>query len=254
MNTRTVIFKTKRDGLTIRGYIYGMEENRKKPCVIISHGFLADSRSVRIYAKLLAKLGYVAFTFDFCGGGIKGRSDGKTEDMTIFTEQRDLMAVIDYARRCPFVDSEHISLMGCSQGGYVSAITAAQFPWLVDKLIMFYPALCIPDDARQGRMMFYFFDPNNIPDILGKAPIKLGGEYARSVIDKNPFEQISGFEGPVLLVHGTGDMIVNIAYSEHAYGCYPDIRYERIYGAGHGFSGKHNIQAMTVLSEFMKLK
>lgn len=54
--------------------------------------------------------------------------------------------------------------MGCSQGGFVSGMTAAQLKEQIRGLIMFYPALCIPDDARKGHMMFSEFDPQNIPD------------------------------------------------------------------------------------------
>ena len=46
-------------------------------------------------------------------------------DMSIFTERADLEAVIHMMQEQPFVDEENIFLMGTSQGGAVSAITAA---------------------------------------------------------------------------------------------------------------------------------
>ena len=55
--------------------------------------------------------------------------------------------------------------MGCSQGGFVSALFAAAHPnVVVSRLILFYPALCIPEDARRGKMLMYAFDPSNIPE------------------------------------------------------------------------------------------
>lgn len=41
-------------------------------------------------------MGYVAFTFDFCGGSAMcGKSDGKTTEMSVLTETKDLKAVIE---------------------------------------------------------------------------------------------------------------------------------------------------------------
>ena len=78
-----------RDGLTIRGHVRG-EKGQPQPAVILSHGFLANERMCRKYAKLLADLGYLTVTFDFCGGGIRSRSDGRSRDMTVLTEKEDL--------------------------------------------------------------------------------------------------------------------------------------------------------------------
>jgi hypothetical protein len=84
--------------LKIRGHIWQKEEAKegdKKPAVILSHGFMANGGMCFDYARLLVNLGYVAVTFDFCGGGLMSRSDGKSENMTLFTELDDLFAVID---------------------------------------------------------------------------------------------------------------------------------------------------------------
>ena len=50
-----------------------------------------------------------------------GKSDGKTTEMSVLTETKDLEAVIEYVRNLSYTDSEKILLMGCSQGGFVSA-------------------------------------------------------------------------------------------------------------------------------------
>ena len=43
-------------------------------------------------------------------------------------------------------------------------IAASKLNDRISKLVLFYPAFCIPDDARAGRMMFAKFDLDNIPD------------------------------------------------------------------------------------------
>lgn len=93
-------FSCRRNELTIRGHVWGCGA-APKPAVILSHGFLGNEKMCHTYAKLLAELGYVTFTFDFCGGGLGSRSDGKSENMTLLTEKADLLAVIDYVKKCP---------------------------------------------------------------------------------------------------------------------------------------------------------
>ena len=59
--------------------------------------------------------------------------------------------MIAYVQSLPY-NSKKLLLMGCSQGSFVSALTAAKHPALVQKLVLFYPALCIPDDVRAGNL------------------------------------------------------------------------------------------------------
>lgn len=123
---------------------------------------------------------------------------------------------------------------------------------IVSSLILFYPAICIPDDARKGRMLFYRFDPANIPELLGRFPMKLGGDYARTVIDVDPYKEMTGYEGPTLIVHGTADPIVDISYSRRLKSAYPNCEFHEIYGAGHGFKGKYDRKACEILKNFME--
>ncbi|MBQ8092107.1 MAG: alpha/beta hydrolase [Clostridia bacterium] len=243
-------FSCKRDGLVIRGHIFG-DQTEGRRVVIISHGFLGNEKTVRGYAELLAKQGFTAVTFDFNGGGPISRSDGKTENMTVLTEREDLFAVIHEVRHQ--LQPESVDLMGCSQGGFVSALAAKHLGIReIRRLVLFYPALCIPDDARRGQMQTYHFDPEHIPDILGRLPMKLGGAYARSVIQMDPYEAISGYEGPVLLVHGDKDNIVDVQYSRRAKEIYHSCDYYEINGAGHGFTGKANETAGNLLVAFLE--
>lgn len=246
-------FSCQRDRLTIRGHVWD-RGTAPKPAVILSHGFLANEKMCHTYAKLLAELGYVTFTFDFCGGGLGSRSDGKSENMTLLTEKEDLLTVIDYVKKRPYVDSARISLLGCSQGGFVSALAAKELQDGIENLLLFYPALCIPNDARKGKMMFFKFDPANIPNLLGRFPMKLGGKYAQCVIHMNPFNEIKGYKGRTLYLHGTADKIVNISYARAAKELYPNCRYEEIENGSHMFRGKQNITACDILKEFMRLE
>lgn len=255
-------FACKRDNLTIRGTEY-RPQGENLPIAIVSHGFMAFQDTVRHYAKKLAELGYVSYCFDFCGGCVvKGKSDGKTTEMSVMTEVKDLEAVIDYAKSRQYNDSKKVVLMGCSQGGFVSAIVASRLNGQIAKLILFYPALCIPDDARAGKMMFAKFNPHNLPDIIQCGPMKLGKCYVEDVIHLDPYQEISKFQGDILIVHGTKDRIVNIKYAEQAYAAYTEetkrnhltriIFFHKIDNGEHGFSKKHDTVAIGYLEQFLE--
>jgi pimeloyl-ACP methyl ester carboxylesterase len=144
--------------------------------------------------------------------------------------------------------------MGCSQGGFVSGMTAAQLKEKIKGLIMFYPALCIPDDARKGHMMFSEFDPQNIPDTFRCGPMKLGKCYAEDAQQLDFTEELKGYRGPVLIIHGDADPIVNVSYSERARNAYSEgqCRLTVLPGAGHGFKGTDDRIAIQTAVGFLK--
>lgn len=252
-------FSCQREGLTIRGTEYRPQGDRL-PIAIVSHGFMANQKTVQQYARLLAEMGYAAFTYDFNGGCvIMGKSDGKTTDMSVLTETRDLLSVVEYTKGLPYTDPDSVLLMGCSQGGFVSALVAAKLREQISKLVLFYPALCIPDDARAGKMMWAKFDPNNPPELIRCGPMKLGKRYVEDVVHMDPYQEIQGYAGNVLLLHGTADKIVHPDYAKRAYKTYlqeipPErIRFRMIEKGAHSFSKKHDVLAMEELRSFAAL-
>ncbi len=263
-------FSCKRDDLTIRGYEYrktgsGTAEN-KQPAVIFCHGFLGNQSGEAKHARYFAKQGYAAYTFDFNGGGIGSKSSGLFENMSVMTEVEDLKQVIKYVQSRPYVDAERIILHGGSQGGFVSGITAAQLGDEIWKLIMLYPARCIPDDARSGKMLGFEFDPENIPERIPWNLMKMGRCYPACVIDKDPYELLAGYSGPTLIVHGTDDKIVNVEYSKKMMERYiadrkkaagsdapiRDLDLVLIEGAGHGYNHEQDEVCLAAIQEFIE--
>lgn len=243
--------KKRNRNLTIRGKIYG-DCSIVSPLVILCHGFMANQSMCKKYAKLLAENGFIAVTFDFCGGGLFCSSEGKSYEMSVFSEVNDLEAVLDYFCKEQYVDQKNISLFGCSQGGLVAAIVAKKRANMINRLIMLYPALCIPDDARRGNMVYAKFDPHNIPEKFRCGPMSLGRIYVESVINTDVYSLIGGFSGRVLLLHGSDDKLVDISYSKKAIDQYSNIEFFEIKGAGHGFIGANDRRAKELLLEFIK--
>lgn len=252
MNIQTTKFQTTRDGRTIRGIEY-RPPGDNLPIAIVSHGFLANLRTTKHYALQLAQWGFCAYCFDFIGGGVFCRSDGKMKDMSVMTEKADLQAVMAYAASRDYTKADGITLMGCSQGGFVSALVAAEEPSRIARLILLYPALCIPDDARKGKMMMFEFDPENIPDSLSWGPIKLSGRYVRDVINIDPYQAIAPYTGPVLILHGEKDAIVDVSYAHRAGECYGSSCTVTILpDAAHGFRKETDAKAFTYIQDFLE--
>ena len=238
MNIEKKPFTCVRGGLTIRGTLCRRSGSDRLPGAIVSHEFMANERSVAKYARVLAEEGYAAFTYDFCGGCIVGRSDGRSRDMTVMTEVADLNAVMDAVQTHP---------------DFVSAITAARRRDEVEKLVLFYPALSIPDDSRRGQMLTFRFDPGNIPEILGRVPLTLGRDYAAVAQKLDSFDLIAGYDGPVLLVHGTKDRLVPLSYSQRAAEVYGDrCTFVQMAGADHIFHGENAEKAKALVREFVR--
>lgn len=251
-------FSCRREGLTIRGTIYRLPGEEPRPAAIVCHGFMATQGTVRQYARALANMGWTACCFDFCGGSVAfGKSDGATCDMSVKTEVRDLLAVITALQARPDVSAGKLLLAGHSQGGLVAALTAAQLGTKVTHLAMLAPALCIPDDARAGQMMFARFDPADIPERIHCGPMLLGRCYPADVLDMDPLAEIAVYPGDVLIFHGTEDGIVKPVYAQRALAAYEQrpcgsVALHMMDGAGHTFSRREDREIIAQLAAFAR--
>lgn len=243
------------DNLTIRGYILKEESDTQKPAVIISHGFKSTMKRTYPDGEFVAKCGYVAVIFDFCGGSHETTSDGSFSTyMTPFTEKNDLLCVLEYVRNRKDVDSSRIVLAGNSMGGFVSVLASTEVEEKIKGIALQYPALCIPDHARSGHMQNYTFDVNNIPDEIGE--LKINGNYPRSIMNMDIYEEMKKYHGPVMITHGTKDAIVPVEYALKAKEVYEkngnDLMFHLIEGSDHGYFGSYFEEGSKVLKEFLE--
>lgn len=238
----------KRDENRIYGVVYVPQNaGEKMPAVIFSHGFGGNYQVGTQYAEALAAKGYVVYCFDFCGGSPGSRSDGSTLEMSIFTEQADLEAVIGMVQELPYVDNDNIFLMGTSMGGAVSAITAAAHEDEIQGAILLYPAFVLVDNANEQ-----FESVEDIPDTYHLMWMTVGRVFAEDLLDYDIYEAISAYKKDVLLIHGDSDSIVPLSYSEKAVEAYDSARLEVLPGAGHGFYGSDAEQAVDWMQEYLE--
>lgn len=238
---------TKRDDNRIFGMLYiPRDAEEKLPTVIFSHGFGGNYQVGEQYAKALTERGYAVYCFDFCGGSTNSRSDGSTLEMSIFTEQADLEAVIQMIREQPYVDEENIFLMGTSQDGAVSAITAAANKEKIKGAVLMYPAFVLVDNTKRQ-----FKSVEEIPETYYLMWMTVGRAYAEKLLDYDIYEAISAYDKDVLSIHGDADNIVPLSYSEKAIEVYDSARLEVLPGAGHGFYSQDARQTIEWTLEYL---
>ena len=214
------------------------------PIAIIAHGFNGTYHYGRNYFDVMQKLGYQCYAFDFPCGSVNSRSDNNTLNMSILDEQSDLRAIVNYFRS---QGHQHIVLIGESQGGLISALTAAQMKDVVSQLVLVFPALCIPENWRARY-------PNltDIPEVTELWGVKMGRRFFEEIHDMNTFDIIGKYRGPVLIVQGDKDQVVLIDDSKRAQKLYRDARLHIIPGAGHGFKPKEFQEEAEQLEKFLR--
>lgn len=240
-------FYTRNREKQIYGVLYRPQgTDEKYPAVIFSHGFDGNYQVGAQYADALAAKGYVVYCFDFCGGSTYSRSDGSPLEMSIFTEQSDLEAVLHTMQQQPFVDEQNIFLMGTSQGGAVSAITAAANPDAIRGAVLLYPAFNLVENTQER-----FQSAENIPDTYFQLWMMVGRAYAEPLMDYDIYSAAAAYPKDVLLLHGDADTIVPLSYSQKALDYYTSARLEVLPGAGHGFYGQDAERAVAWMLEYL---
>lgn len=237
-----------RDGLTLVG-------EREEPfgeiydMAILLHGFNSN-RNHPLLKQLAANLrneNIASVRFDFNG---HGESDGKFENMTVINEIEDARAILDYVRTDPHV--RHIYLIGHSQGGVVASILAGLYPDVITKVVLLAAAAQLKDDALKGYTRGASYNPNHIPATMPLGNKKLGGFYLRVAQILPIYEFSKRYHGPVAIIVGSNDKIVDPKYSEKYNQIYQSSKLYTIKNADHNFSGKFQKKAVTIACNFVK--
>lgn len=221
--------------------------NGKQPVVIIAHGFNGTHDFGRNYFETLNNLGYQCFTFDFPCGSVNSRSNNNTMEMSILDQQSDLEAIVRYFKSRPDVDADNIVLIGESQGGLVASLTAAHVAKDIRRLILVYPALCIPAQWNKRYPQL-----SEIPDTTRIWNVPLGRRFFTELRDMDVFNVIGKFKKPVLIIQGDADAIVSLEDSRRALNIYKDARLHIIPSAGHGFKPNELKQSLSQIEGFLK--
>ena len=237
-------------GKTLRGLLYKPETHGERlPLVICAHELGCNYRMFwPQYGEALAAEGVAVYTFDFAGGGPESLSDGKTTEMSVMTEVCDLEAVLEDAKSWDFVDTGRIAIIGGSQGGAVSAITASRNAEEISGLVLLYPGLLITEYLHQN-----FSSPEECPPVYTYNNwFELGSIYVKDMWDYDIYADMLKYTKPVLILHGDKDPMVSMDYSKRAASLYPDSEFHIITNGDHGFTGETFTQAIGYIKAYFR--
>ena len=121
---------------------------------------------------------------------------------------------------------------------------------VISGLVPRSPACMIPDNARNGVLLGFRFDPEHIPDIVRlHGDREFGGNYFRVAQAIHVEEAIDKYTGPVLLVHGDEDPAVPYQLGVEAAGRYRCGELAAIAGDGHCYE-RHLDQVVSAVKDW----
>jgi hypothetical protein len=223
----------------------------KMPLTILAHGYNSSYHETEAYAQTLAMNGIAAYIFDFCGGSNKSRSEGKSIEMSVFTEADDVAAIVEHVSTWGFIDKKRIALLGCSQGGLVAAISSSQIPEAFKAVVLVYPALMIAEHAVNVHPKEAIKSETGV-DVMG---LKLSHVYYDKLVGYKVYDEMKKYKGDVMIVYGDKDPIAAGDYMERARKTYRSCEINVVPGGAHGFpASPTHVQANKHIVEFLKKK
>ena len=208
------------------------------PLVIFSHGLGANVKHEEEVQKALAKAGIAVFSLEFAGGSSSSSpmSEGLTTKMSVLTEVQNLKDAIRIASGMEYTDPQKIYLMGSSQGGLVTALTAEGLT-NIQGLFLFYPAFSLPDDIRSS-----FPKLDEVPETFNLLGTKIGKKYITDIYDMDPYANLEKLAMPVHIYHGKDDNIVPLTASKKALKTLPNARLTTLEDTGHALTPEQQAQ------------
>ena len=185
------------------------------PAVVMLHGTGSNRDEAGggyAYAApvLAEKYGVATIRIDFMGNG------DSTADYTGYTfasAVADAVAAAEYIAAQENIDGEHIGVMGWSQGGTDALLSAGQHPEIFKSVVTWAGAPDLSDmlpdelyaEAQQNGYFTMEFD--------WREPLNVSLQWCEDVKNVNVLDVFTGFDGPVLAIHGTEDTTVDPDWS-----------------------------------------
>ena len=229
-------FESNGKNLYARAFVPDVEG--RVPLVIFSHGLGANARHEEEVQKTLAKAGIAVFSLEFAGGSSSASpmSEGLTTEMSVLTEVQNLKDAIRIASGMEYTDPKKIYLMGSSEGGLVTALTAEELTNIAG-LFLFYPAFSLPDDIRSS-----FPKLDEVPETFNLLGTKIGKKYITDIYDMDAYANLDKLTIPVHIYHGKDDNIVPLTASKKALKTLPNARLTTLEDTGHALTPEQQAQ------------
>lgn len=121
---------------------------------------------------------------------------------------------------------------------------------VVECLVLLAPAVNIEMDSKAGRVADVHFDPVNIPDEVEVWGSRLSRQYFVTAQNLNTFEVISHYKGPVCIMMGDRDRIVELDLSDRILAALPQSELHILEHGDHLFSRGVRLRAGAISVDF----
>ncbi len=253
MKERKYFFKNS-EGIRLCG-VLTESENKTKTCIILCHGITVDKDEDGVFSSLAKKLcgvGFTVFRFDFRG---HGESGGKSVDLTVTGEERDLEAAVCFLKSQGY--SKFGILAASFGGGAVSLFVSKN---KIAKTLVFWNPLLKYSDWMNKKLKKSYFAKKKILKLedvdfveIGSRKFRVGKNLFKELKKLNTLQYLRKAGVPIFFIHGTRDS--HVPYID-------SVEYSKILGAEillikgaeHGFhdSRKHAEEAENATIDFFK--
>ena len=122
----------------------------------------------------------------------------------------------------------------------------------ISAVVLMAPAAVLRDDAIRGATMgstYNPLDPSEFVEVWGGK--KLGRKYIKTAFTLPIYETASRYQGPALIVHGTGDRLVPYTYGLRFHQQWPKSEYVEQEYYDHGFT-QNIYRTADIVSSYLK--
>lgn len=217
------------------------------PLVVLVHGHGGTRDEAGAFTRVaagLARLGIASVRPDFPGCGDSKEPFTKNN---LHNMLQDVGAAIEFATAHPNIDAGRVGILGYSMGARLSMLTVD------DSATIDVAVLWAAVGTNGADAMFAFFGGNEQYLALrdrakrsGSALFttpwgqdqQLGYRWFTDMEASRPLDAIAAFRGPLLLLHGTGDRVIDPAVSlavKNAATRSSELTLDLVEGASHGF-------------------
>lgn len=210
---------------------------------LLAHGITGDKDEFgdfhRNICRKLYDCGIGSIRFDFRGHGESGLSE---RDVTVLGQLLDVKAA--YLELCDRANVSELSVLASSFGSPPSIFFTQQYSDRVSNLILLNPVLdfeatFLDPIVPWARSSFDETSMEHLQEhgyLLLDEAFEVGAEMVEEFRYLSPTSVLSGFDTPVLAVHGDEDTKVPHSVTKKYGTPTSDSKFVTVPGAGHGFS------------------